>query len=209
MNHMTHLLSSGEAHAFSLQLQDLSGWRWHTSAHAFFVWNQRPKKLIIVRQWQDVLDDFLTKGVFVWRLACLCCVPTCCAGGFQRMFLSGAGVNPAVPVGLFLRSRITPLGSSRSLTTRFFSCHPTWCTDTHTHTHKVGVINARGVWNCSNRGSVCGSHDCLKVDLDDLITGVDLSGQVCRRLGRGETNKKNCLPTPKVQTNTKATQAAC
>lgn len=59
------------------------------------------------------------------------CTPTCGTGGFQRMFLSGAGVKPVVPVGLFLRSRSTPLGSSRSLTTRFFSCHPTWCTGTH------------------------------------------------------------------------------
>lgn len=66
----------------------------------------------------------------MWGLVCLC-TPTCGTGGFQRMFLSGAGVKPVVPVGLFLRSRNTPLGSSRSLTTRFFSCHPTWCTGTH------------------------------------------------------------------------------
>lgn len=51
--------------------------------------------------------------------------PTCGTGGFQRMFLSGAGVKPVVLEGLFFRSRITPFGSSRSLTTRFFSCQPT------------------------------------------------------------------------------------
>lgn len=48
------------------------------------------------------------------------------------MFLSGAGVKPVVPVGLFLRSRTTPLGSSLSFITRFFSCQPTWLTETYT-----------------------------------------------------------------------------
>lgn len=52
-------------------------------------------------------------------------VGTCAMGGFQRMFLRGAGVNPQVPVGLFFSSRTTPLGSSLSFPTRFFSCQPT------------------------------------------------------------------------------------
>lgn len=73
--------------------------------------NQLPKI------WSPVDNDMALLAV---------CVCTWGTGGFQRMFLSGAGVNPVVPVGLFFRRRTTPLGSSLSLTTRFFSCQPTW-----------------------------------------------------------------------------------
>lgn len=51
---------------------------------------------------------------------------TCAWGGFHRMFLRGAGVKPDVPAGLFFSSSTTPLGSSLSLATRFFSCQPTY-----------------------------------------------------------------------------------
>lgn len=65
-HHVTHLLSSKEARVYSFQLQDLSGGRWQASEHAFF-WNQLPKKLIIVWQWQDVLSGWslLMEGVCV------------------------------------------------------------------------------------------------------------------------------------------------
>lgn len=95
----------------------------------------------------------------MWSLVCLC-TPTCGTGGFQRMFLSGAGVKPVVPVGLFLRSRSTPLGSSRSLTTRFFSCHPTWCTGTHANKVFSTSIQYQGPkttkqWQCAVLTTVC------------------------------------------------------
>lgn len=41
-----------------------------------------------------------------------------------------------------------------------------------------------------------GSHHCLEVHLYDLITSVDLSGQVCRRLG-GKTSKEIANSHPK------------
>lgn len=59
---------------------------------------------------------------------------TCAWGGFHRMFLRGAGVKPDVPAGLFFSSSTTPLGSSLSLPTRFFSCQPTYSRK-HTKTY--------------------------------------------------------------------------
>lgn len=67
---------------------------------------------------------------------------TCAWGGFHRMFLSGAGVKPDVPAGLFFSSSTTPLGSSLSLATRFFNCQPT-CSRKHTQTHTQPCL---GVW---------------------------------------------------------------
>lgn len=76
-------------------------------------------------------------------LVCMC-IYTWGTGGFQRMFLSGAGVKPVVPVGLFFRRRTTPLGSSLSLITRFFSCQPTWltgCEHTETRTQSISMCS--------------------------------------------------------------------
>lgn len=60
----------------------------------------------------------------------LCLVCTCKPSGFQRTFLSRAGVELSVFWGLFFSVRMTPQGSSRRALTRFFSCHPTWGTHT-------------------------------------------------------------------------------
>lgn len=109
--------------------------------------------------------------------------PTCGTGGFQRMFLSGAGVKPVVPEGLFFRSRITPLGSSRSLTTRFFSCHPTCGAEKHTHKRCfIFVCRTQEYQEGGGGHSLRGSYNCLEVDLDDLVSSMDLPGQVCRGL---------------------------
>ena len=50
---------------------------------------------------------------------------TCRPRGFQRTFLSRAGVELSVFCGLFFSVRMTPHGSSLRAFTRFFSCHPT------------------------------------------------------------------------------------
>lgn len=55
------------------------------------------------------------------------------------MFLSGAGVKPDVPAGLFFSSSATPLGSSLSLATRFFSCQPT-CSRKHANTQGLTAM---------------------------------------------------------------------
>lgn len=51
---------------------------------------------------------------------------TCKPSGFQRTFLSRAGVELRVFWGLFFSVRMTPHGSSLRAFTRFFSCQPTW-----------------------------------------------------------------------------------
>lgn len=93
-----------------------------TLAWTCLLWKQLPKKLIISWQCQRLLLTSRDKRMKHVRSR----VYTWGTGGFQRMFLRGAGVKPVVPVGLFFSSRTTPLGSSLSLMTKFFSCQPTW-----------------------------------------------------------------------------------
>lgn len=56
---------------------------------------------------------------------------TCRLSGFQRTFLSRAGVELKVFCGLFFSVRMTPHGSSLKALTRFFSCQPTCGEQTH------------------------------------------------------------------------------
>lgn len=58
--------------------------------------------------------------VFTWR-----------PSGFQRTFLSRAGVELNVFWGLFFKVRMTPHGSSLKALTRFLSCQPTCGTQEH------------------------------------------------------------------------------
>lgn len=79
--------------------------------------------------------------------SCVLPVFTCRPSGFQRTFLSRAGVELRVFWGLFFSVRMTPHGSSLRALTRFFSCQPTWGahtpglpkqllqTTTHAYTH--------------------------------------------------------------------------
>lgn len=73
----------------------------------------------------------------VWGAGCgedqeFCVLPlcTCRPSGFQRTFLSRAGVELSVFWGLFFSVRITPHGSSLRALTRFLSCQPTCGTQT-------------------------------------------------------------------------------
>lgn len=79
------------------------------------------------------------------------------------------------------------------------------------YTRKAAILNTPGVCGAtdySSRLGIYGSHHRLEVDLDDLIPSMDLSGQVCRRLG-GQTNKAIANPHPKFsQTQKQQTQAA-
>lgn len=56
---------------------------------------------------------------------------TCRPSGFQRTFLSRAGVELNVFWGLFFSVRMTPHGSSLKALTRFLSCQPTYGTQSH------------------------------------------------------------------------------
>lgn len=113
------------------------------------------------------------------KRACMCAC-TWGTGGFQRMFFSGAGVKPVVPVGLFFRSRTTPLGSSLSLKTRFFSCQPTWLTGSERTWCSCFWLKISSMYLTSH--TIWDSYHSLMVDLDHLVPSVDLPRQVCGRL---------------------------
>ncbi|TNN33936.1 hypothetical protein EYF80_055905 [Liparis tanakae] len=66
-------------------------------------------------------------GAQIWSAGGAFCVSGSTSGpsGFQRTFLSSAGVELRVFWGLFFSVRMTPHGSSLRALTRFFSCQPT------------------------------------------------------------------------------------
>lgn len=113
------------------------------------------------------------------KRACMCAC-TWGTGGFQRMFFSGAGVKPVVPVGLFFRSSTTPLGSSLSLKTRFFSCQPTWLTGSERTWRSCVWLKIYSMYLTSH--TIWDSYHSLMVNLDHLVPSVDLPRQVCGRL---------------------------
>lgn len=105
---------------------------------------------------QDVASGVLWHCSYGSSLHVFLPVFTCRPSGFQRTFLSRAGVELRVFWGLFFSVRMTPHGSSLRALTRFFSCQPTWGahtpglpkqllqTTTHIHTHTDAVDDALG-----------------------------------------------------------------
>lgn len=189
-HHVTHLLSSKEARVYSFQLQDLSGGRWQASEHAFF-WNQLPKKLIIVWQWQNVLSGWslLMEGVCVE--ACVFVFTYLLHWGLPAHVFKRGRSEPCCARGPLLKKQNHTFGVLSQFNNEVFQL-PSHLV--YGHTHKPGIFNTHGVCGTrdySSSRSICGSHHCLEVDLDDLITGVDLSGQVCWRLG-GKKQQRHC-----------------
>lgn len=84
---------------------------------------------------QQVMSSINTQVLYVF---------TCRLSGFQRTFLSRAGVELKVFWGLFFSVRMTPHGSSLKALTRFFSCQPT-CGE-QTHETKVMLVTFSLYW---------------------------------------------------------------
>lgn len=111
------------------------------------------------------LSDLSAFHVRIWTFICSVRVLltfTCRPRGFQRTFLSRAGVELRVFWGLFFSVRMTPHGSSLKALTRFFSCQPTWRAHTHTHIVSVEPTATNHTHYCARTRKPEGNH-CVQI----------------------------------------------